>query len=65
MDYSTKVIEDSVVDSPPSRGQIPHVVSLPSPLRVKTKIAAWILGCVTESRSFQKLYDSPSSSILK
>jgi hypothetical protein len=40
MDYSTKVIVDSVFDSPSSCNHILQVVSLPFPLRVKTKAAA-------------------------
>jgi hypothetical protein len=59
MDYSAKVIEDGVVDSPPSRGHVPQVVSSPSPLRMKTKAAASILCSAVDSRLFQKLYDSP------
>jgi hypothetical protein len=59
MDYSAKVIEDGVVDSPPSRGHVSQVVSSPSPLRVKTKAAASILRSPADSRSFRKLYDSP------
>jgi hypothetical protein len=34
MDYLVKVIEDGMVDSPPSRNQIPLTVSSPSPLKV-------------------------------
>jgi hypothetical protein len=32
---STKVIEDSVVDSPPNSGHIPQVVNLPSQMNQK------------------------------
>ena len=40
MDYLTKVIEDSVFDSPPSYNHILQVVNMPLPLRIKPKAAA-------------------------
>ena len=38
MDYSIKVIEDSVVDNPPNHGHVPQVVNSLSPLRMKRKL---------------------------
>ena len=35
MDYSRKVVEDDVVDSPPNHGIIPVPINSPSPLRGK------------------------------
>jgi hypothetical protein len=52
MDYSTKVIEDGVVDSPLSRGHVPHVVGSSSPLRVKMRAVVRILSSVAGLRSF-------------
>jgi hypothetical protein len=63
MDYSTKVMEDSVVDSPPSRGPIPNAVTSPSPLKGKTRSRAQILNLGTDLRSIRKLYHPPTSSI--
>ena len=37
MDYSSKAVDDGVVDSPPSRGA-PLAVNSPSPLRGKGKL---------------------------
>jgi hypothetical protein len=65
MDYSTKVIEDGVVDSPPSCSHVLHVVSSSLPLKVKIRATARIQSSVANSRSFRKLYDSLSSSIPK
>jgi hypothetical protein len=65
MDYLTKLIKDDVVDSLPNCNHIPHVVSPPSLIKVKSKAAARILSSIVDSRSFQKLYDSPSASIPK
>jgi hypothetical protein len=62
MDYSTKMIEDGVVDNSPSCGQALLTVSLPSSLRGRTSPVVRILSTATDSRSFRKLYDSPSSS---
>jgi hypothetical protein len=63
MDYSTKVIEDGVVDSPPSCSHVLLMVSLPSPLRGKTRPIVRIMSSAANSRSFQKLCDATFSSI--
>jgi hypothetical protein len=63
MDYSTKVMEDSAVDSPPSRGPVLTAVTSPSPLKGRTSFGAWILKSWTDLRSIRKLYDSPILSI--
>jgi hypothetical protein len=62
MDYLTKLIEDGVVDSPPKRSTNPMTVSSLSPLRVRTRTTVPILSSNADSRSFHKLYDTPSSS---
>jgi hypothetical protein len=61
MDYSTKVIEDGIVDSPPSRGHVRQGVSSPSPLRVRINAAAQLPSSRVGSRSSQKLYESTQS----
>jgi hypothetical protein len=53
IDFATKVIEDSVVDSPPSRGHVPQVVSSPSPLKMKTRGTARILSPFADSRLYR------------
>jgi hypothetical protein len=65
MDYLTKVIEDSVVNSLHSRGHVPLMVNSLLPLRVKTGAVVWILNSMVDSRSLKKFYNSPSSSIPK
>jgi hypothetical protein len=35
IDFATKVIEDSVVDSPPSRGHVPQVHGFLAPLQIQ------------------------------
>jgi hypothetical protein len=65
MDYSTKVIEDGVVDSPPSSNHVPQVVSSPSPLRAYMKAITHLQSSGAFSRSSQKLYKSPQSTIQK
>jgi hypothetical protein len=61
MDNSTKVIENGVVYIPPSRIAHPLKMNSPSPLRVKTRTIACILGSNGDSRSSRKLYEIPSS----
>jgi hypothetical protein len=55
MDYLVKVIEDGVVDSSPSRSQIPLTVNSPSPLRGTSRHAVRIISLATKSRSYRKL----------
>jgi hypothetical protein len=54
MDYSTKMIENGVVDSPPSCDHILQGVSLPSPLRVRTKAATRLPSFRVDLRSSRK-----------
>jgi hypothetical protein len=54
MDYSAKVIEDSVVDSPPSCGRASLTVSSLPPLRGRPNHGMSILSTVVDSRSFHK-----------
>ena len=62
IEYLVKVIEDNVVDSLLNHSQIPLIVSLPSPLRERSRPATYILSSVTKTRSYWKLYDlTPSS----
>ena len=61
--YSTKVMEDSLVDSPPTRGPVPNSVMSSLPLKGKTRFGARILNSGTDLRSIQKLYDLLASSI--
>jgi hypothetical protein len=63
MDYLAKVMEDFVVNNPPSRSHISNAVSLSSPLKEKIRFGAQILNSAIDSRLIQKLYDSPTSSI--
>ena len=63
MDYLAKLIEDVVVDSLPTHGAHFVTVSFLSPLKVRIRTMACILGSNANSRSFCKLYDTPSSSI--
>jgi hypothetical protein len=56
MDYLAKMIEDGVVDNPPSCGQLLLTMSLPSPLMERTRPALIILSSAVDSRSFRKLY---------
>jgi hypothetical protein len=63
MGKSTKMIEDGVVDSTPSRSTLPMIVSSPSPLRVKPRTTMRIISSKSDSRSSRKLYNSTSSSI--
>jgi hypothetical protein len=61
MDFLAKVIEDGVVDSPPSHGHVLQGVSSPSPLRIKTAVVARWPSSRADSRSSQKLYESTLS----
>ena len=63
MDYSTKFIEDGIVDIPPSRSANSMILNSPSPLRIRTRIAVHTLCLNVDSKSFCKLYDIPSSCI--
>jgi hypothetical protein len=58
------MIEDGVVDSPPSRAAFSLTVSSFSPLRAKSRTMAQLLGSKRDSRSSGELYKSPFSSIL-
>jgi hypothetical protein len=63
MDYSIKGMDDSVVDSLPSRGPVLTAVMSPSPLKGRTRSGARILKSGIDLRSIRKLYDSPILSI--
>jgi hypothetical protein len=63
MDKLTKIIEDGVVDSPPSCGDIPLSVSSPLPLRKKSRSMVLNLGTKSDSQPSRKLYNTTSSSI--
>jgi hypothetical protein len=43
------MIEDGIVDSPPSRGALPVLVSSPSLLRIKSRSMAQIMGSKSDS----------------
>jgi hypothetical protein len=65
MDYSTKVMEDSVIDSPPNRCPILTAMTSSSPLKGRIRSGARILKSRTNLRSIRKLYDSPILSIVE
>jgi hypothetical protein len=58
-----KVLEDSMVDSPPSRSLVQTVTTSSSPLKGKARSEARILNSGIDLRSIQKLYDLPISTI--
>jgi hypothetical protein len=64
MDNSTRMIEDGVVDSPPSRGALPMTVRSPLPLRVKSRTMMRILNSKIDSRSSRKLYTLEEKTVL-
>jgi hypothetical protein len=55
MDSSTKIMEDGIVDSPPTRNA--------QPLRTKSMTPTHIQGSFSNSRSSRKLHGIPSSSM--
>ena len=57
MDFSTKPINDGVVDSPPYGGKRPHPVSSPSPLKSRTLITSPRFGSSRVGAPQRKLYD--------
>jgi hypothetical protein len=63
MDSSTKIMEDGIVDSPPTRNAQPLRVISPLPLRTKSMTPTHIQGSFSNSRSSRKLHGIPSSSM--
>ena len=57
MDFSTKAIDDDVVDSPPFGGKRPHSVSSPSPLKSRTPITSPKSSTRNVGAPQRKLYD--------
>jgi len=61
MDFSTKPIDDDVVDSPPFGGKRPHPVSSPSPLKSRPPITSPISRTHNVGAPQRKLYDDSES----